>query len=124
MGIGVVTPAALMSIAGHVYPIWTAGRGGKGVATSAGATLAVFPAYFPVDLGVTVVGALRHRRAETATRLACAGWVLASVVAWRWQLPNAWGPTPSAGLVVFTTAGTAVILAAFARGRTIREVPG
>lgn len=108
--------AATASIAGHIWPVWTAGRGGKGVATSAGATLAVFPVYFPIDLAVTVIGAVYHRRAETATRLACAGWVAAAVAAWRWRIPNGWGPAPSAGLVAFAGAGTAMILAAFSRG--------
>ncbi|MDQ6840647.1 MAG: hypothetical protein M3137_20505 [Actinomycetota bacterium] len=87
------------------------------MATSAGATLAVFPLYFPVDLAVTVVGALRHRRAEPVTELACAGCVVASLAA-RWLgLPNAWGPAPSADLVVFSGAGSVLILAAFRRGR-------
>jgi glycerol-3-phosphate acyltransferase PlsY len=116
--------AASASIAGHVYPVWNGGRGGKGVATSAGATLAVFPVYFPVDLAVTVVGALRSRRAEQATRLACAGWVAASLVAWRLRLGNAWGPAPSVGLVGFALSGSALILAAFARGREPVAVPG
>jgi acyl phosphate:glycerol-3-phosphate acyltransferase len=115
--------AATASIAGHVYPVWTRGHGGKGVATSAGATLAVFPVYFPVDLAVTVIGALRHQRAEQATRLACAGWVAASVVAWRLRLSNGWGPAPSAALVLFAASGSAMILAAFVRGRSALEVP-
>lgn len=109
--------AATASIAGHVLPVWNGGRGGKGVATSAGATLAVFPAYFPVDLGVTVIGALRHRRAEQATALACAGWVAASLAAWALDLPNGWGPAPSPGLVGFSGAGAVLVLAAFRRGR-------
>nr|MDQ2728993.1 glycerol-3-phosphate acyltransferase [Actinomycetota bacterium] len=109
--------AAAASIAGHVHPVWNGGRGGKGVATSAGATLAVFPVFFPVDLAVTVAGALWDRRAEQATRVACAGWVAAAVAAWRLGLPNAWGPAPSGELVAFTGIGTALMLAAFRRGR-------
>ncbi|MHB1536176.1 MAG: glycerol-3-phosphate acyltransferase [Acidimicrobiales bacterium] len=109
--------AAAAAIAGHAYPVWSGGHGGKGIATSAGATLAVFPVYFPVDLGVSIASVVRHRRAETVTRVACAGWVAASAVVWRLGLSNAWGPEPGPGLVGFTVAGSAVILAAFARAR-------
>ncbi len=108
---------ATAAIAGHVCPVWSRGRGGKGVATSAGATLVVFPAYFPVDLALTIIGALRHRRAEAATRLACCGWVAASLAAWRLRLPNAWGPVPSKGLVGFAVLGSGMILASFSRAR-------
>lgn len=41
--------AATAAIAGHIVPVWSGGRGGKGVATSAGACLSVFPAYLPID---------------------------------------------------------------------------
>lgn len=110
--------AATTAIAGHVVPVWSGGRGGKGVATSAGATLAVFPVYFPVDLAVTVAGALRYRRAETATRLACAVWVATAVASWRLGWPNGWGPDPGPGLPLFATFGSALVLAAFVRGRS------
>ncbi|HWC36998.1 MAG TPA: glycerol-3-phosphate acyltransferase, partial [Acidimicrobiales bacterium] len=109
---------ATTAIAGHVVPVWRRGRGGKGVATSAGATLAVFPVYFPVDLAVTLVGALRHRRAEAATRLACAVWVGTAVASWRLRWPNGWGPDPGPGLPLFATVGSALVLAAFVRGRS------
>ena len=47
--------AATASIAGHIFPVWSGFRGGKGVATSAGACLAVFPAYFPINLAVALL---------------------------------------------------------------------
>jgi glycerol-3-phosphate acyltransferase PlsY len=109
---------ATTAIAGHVLPVWSGGRGGKGVATSAGATLAVFPVYFPVDLAVTLAGALRHRRAEAATQLACAVWVGTAVASWRFGWPNAWGPRPGPGLPLFASFGSALVLAAFVRGRS------
>ncbi|MGH8919389.1 MAG: glycerol-3-phosphate acyltransferase [Actinomycetes bacterium] len=109
--------AAAASIAGHVAPVWKRGRGGKGVATSAGASLAVFPVYFPVDLAVAVAGATRYRQAERVTRAACAGWVVAALAAWRFRLPNAWGPEPGPGLPLFAAASSGIVLAAFARGR-------
>lgn len=109
--------AATTSVAGHIKPVWSARPGGKGVATSAGACLAVFPAYFPIDTAVAMVGAARTRNAERATQLSCAVWVAASVVWWRRRLPNAWGPPPGAGLPLFATVSSAMILAKFRAAR-------
>jgi acyl phosphate:glycerol-3-phosphate acyltransferase len=84
--------AATASIAGHIVPVWSGGRGGKGVATSAGACLAVFPAYFPIDAAVAATAAVSKRNAETTMQVASAVWVAAAVLWWRRRLPNAWGP--------------------------------
>lgn len=111
---------AAAAIAGHIAPPWNGFRGGKGVATSAGACLAVFPVYFPVDAAVAAAGALGSRRAASAVRLSCATWVLAAVAAWRLKLSNAWGPAPGPGLVAFAAAGSAMILAKFAAAKTRR----
>ena len=54
--------AATASVAGHIAPFTTGFHDGNGVATSAGACLAVFPAYFPIDAGVAIVGAAASRR--------------------------------------------------------------
>ena len=56
--------AATASIAGHIAPVWSGGRGGKGVATSAGACIAVFPAYFPIDAAVAASAAVSRANAE------------------------------------------------------------
>lgn len=109
--------AATAAIAGHIAPVWSRFQGGKGVATSAGACLAVFPVYAPIDAAVAALGALRSKQAEDATRLACAVWVAAALVAWRRRLPNAWGPAPSVGLPLFAGASSAMILAKFAASR-------
>ncbi|WP_395159497.1 glycerol-3-phosphate acyltransferase [Ilumatobacter sp.] len=109
--------AATASIAGHIVPVWSRGKGGKGVATSAGACLAVFPAYFPIDAAVAATAAATKRNTETAIWLSSAVWVAAAVVWWRRRLPNAWGPPPTAGLPLFALAGTAMILTKF---RTVR----
>jgi acyl phosphate:glycerol-3-phosphate acyltransferase len=109
--------AATMSIAGHIFPVWSRFRGGKGVATSAGACLAVFPAYFPIDLAVAAIGAVAAKRAERATQISGAVWVGASMLWWRSDLPNAWGPNPSGGLFVFAAGSTALILGKFAHAR-------
>lgn len=111
---------ATAAIAGHIAPVWSGRTGGKGVATSAGACLAVFPAYFPIDAAVAVLGATRTRNAERATRWSCTAWVAASVVWWRRRWPTAWGPAPTAGLPAFATIGSAMILAKF---RATRQTP-
>lgn len=51
-----VSAAAVLAILGHVFPVWFAFRGGKGVATAVGAFLAIAPisvlALFVVFLGI------------------------------------------------------------------------
>lgn len=103
--------AATAAIAGHVAPPWSKFRGGKGIATSAGACLAVFPAYFPVDIGVAALSAMASRNATSAIRWSCVAWTAAAVVWWRRQLPNAWGPPPGPALPLFAAGSSAIILA-------------
>lgn len=109
--------AATASVAGHIAPPWSGFRGGKGVATSAGACLAVFPAYFPVDAAVAVTAAATSQRAERSIQLSCTAWVLATLVWWRWRLPNAWGPRPGPALTGFAALSSAMILAKFRASR-------
>ncbi len=109
--------AATASIFGHIVPVWSRGRGGKGVATSAGACLAVFPAYFPIDAAVAGAAAVTHRNAERTTWIASIAWIAAALLWWRRRLPNAWGPPPTAGLPLFAFSGAAMILARFRAAR-------
>ena len=109
--------AATGSIAGHIAPVWNGFRGGKGVATSAGACLAVFPAYFPIDAAVAAASAAASQQAERSIQVSCAVWTTAAVVWWRRGLPNAWGPTPGPGLPLFAAASSAMILAKFRAAR-------
>ncbi len=103
--------AATTAIAGHILPPWSRFRGGKGVATSAGACLAVFPAFAPVGAAVLGLTALGSRRAERAIQLACATWVGASLAWWAARLPNLWGPSSGPGLVGFSVGGAGLVLA-------------
>ncbi len=109
--------AATMSVAGHILPPWSRFRGGKGVATSAGACLAVFPWYFPADLAVAAIGAIAVRRAERATQISGFVWCTVSLVWWRAGFSNGWGPKPSWGLPACSVLSSAMILCKFAVAR-------
>jgi glycerol-3-phosphate acyltransferase PlsY len=104
---------ATAAIAGHIWPLWARFRGGKGVATSAGSVLAVFPAFFPIDAATAAAGALRLRNSERAIRISCTVWVVAAFVWWAAALPNLWGPDPTIALPLSQTAGAACILVKF-----------
>jgi glycerol-3-phosphate acyltransferase PlsY len=105
--------AATAGIAGHIFPVWSRFRGGKGVATSAGACLAVFPAFFPIDAAVAAAGALGTRNPERTIWANGIVWVGASVLWWAAGLGNLWGPEPTIGLVVFSVISTVMIVGKF-----------
>ena len=104
---------ATAAIVGHIWPVWTGFRGGKGVATSAGTVLAVFPIFFPLDAAVAAVGALTLRDARRTIQASCTAWIAASFVWWLADLPNLWGPPPSLALPVSQTIAAACILVKF-----------
>ncbi len=109
--------AATASIGGHIAPPWSSFKGGKGVATSAGACLAVFPIFFPIDAAVATVGAVRSRNPELTVRINAAVWIGSAVLWSAAKLPNAWGPKPGRGLVAFSAVSAAMILAKFRASR-------
>lgn len=106
--------AGAASMAGHIFPVTTGFKGGKGVATSAGASLVLFPAYFPLDAAVAALSAARTANADRAIVISSAVWTAAAVLWWRARLPNAWGPAPTAGLPAFAATGAALMLARLA----------
>lgn len=105
--------AADASIAGHIWPVWSHFRGGKGVATSAGACLAVFPVFFPFDLVVATLGAVGSRNPALVVRVNSAVGVLFAIAWWAFDLPNVWGPDPTFALVVFAAICSGMILLKF-----------
>jgi glycerol-3-phosphate acyltransferase PlsY len=108
---------ATAGIAGHIFPVWSRFRGGKGVATSGGAVLVVFPLYFPIEVAVAGVGALSTRNAERAAFVTGPLWLVAALVWWLADLPNLWGPEPTVGLAIFSAVSVALIVGKFIASR-------
>ena len=107
--------AATAAVVGHVLPVWSGWRGGKGVATSYGAVLGVFPAYAVPDLLVAGAAARVTRNARRANDLSCLVWTAAAALWWRRRLPNLWGPPATVGLPLSAAATSALIAWAFRR---------
>jgi glycerol-3-phosphate acyltransferase PlsY len=104
--------AAVASVAGHCYPVWSRGRGGKGVATSFGQCLVTFPVYAVLDVAVAAALTRLHvgrHPALVAGGGASAAWILAGVVWWRRALPNLWGPRPTAALPIANAVTTGLL---------------
>jgi glycerol-3-phosphate acyltransferase PlsY len=110
--------AGVAAVLGHCYPLWNGFRGGKGVATSFGQCLYTLPVYAPVDyvLASTVARLPGLRRpALVSVGVSSSAWLLASVLWWKRELPNLWGPRPAAALPL-ANAATMLVIAS-------REVP-
>lgn len=101
--------AATAAVLGHVFPVWTGFRGGKGIATSYGAVLGVFPAYALPDVVVAAAAARATRDPRHAAEVSAALWTAAALVWWRRGLPNLWGPSPTWTLPVSAAVTSGLI---------------
>lgn len=106
--------AGTTAVVGHCAPPWNGFRGGKGVATSAGTSLVLFPVYAPVDVALAAaVFALSRGRAEWSTYVASAVFTAAATYWWLRKKGNAWGPETAIGLPLYAAATSAAIIYKF-----------
>lgn len=104
--------AAVAAIVGHVYPVWSGLRGGKGVATGFGAFAVLEPMAAWPAFGAFVIGA-------TATRYASIGSVMAAVT-----LPIAAYAAGGSLPVVVAAIATAALVIFRHRSNVARLVAG
>lgn len=82
--------AALMSVAGHIFPIWLRFKGGKGVATSAGALIGLMPLAVPLVFFVWIIVFEITRYVSLASIIgAIALPIIAGLLA-RWKFIDTW----------------------------------
>jgi glycerol-3-phosphate acyltransferase PlsY len=108
--------AGVSAVIGHCFPLWSGFRGGKGVATCVGQSLATFPAYTPIGMSVAGAAALgqRRSRAHTTAVVMASAWTAAALLWWWRRWPNLWGPAPSVLLPLATATSSAIGLSRFA----------
>jgi glycerol-3-phosphate acyltransferase PlsY len=84
--------AAIMSVVGHSFPIWLGFKGGKGVATSAGALTGLMPFAVPVVLLVWVVVFELTRYVSLASIIAAIALPIVVTSFAIWKFVDTWAP--------------------------------
>jgi glycerol-3-phosphate acyltransferase PlsY len=107
--------AGWCAIAGHLWPAFARLRGGKGVATAAGAMLAIEPRFISVAVPVFLVTAFATRRVSAASMVAACS---VPIVFGAWWLWGSGDVTPAA--LSFAALSAVVILVA--HRRNIRDL--
>lgn len=80
-----VAVAGLLSVVGHIYPIWRKGRGGKGISTFAGVTFWLTPDLF---LAMIVLSFAFYPWLKSATLSMIAGFSAFFAVAFAFQVQS------------------------------------
>ena len=96
--------AAMMSVAGHTFPVWLRLKGGKGVATSAGALIGLMPLAVPVVFLVWVVVFEITRYVSLASIMAAISLPIIVSFFAHWKLVDTWA------LIYFSVMITLLVL--------------
>lgn len=100
----VAAVAAVIAVVGHMHPVWLSFKGGKGVATGAGAFLPIIPV-------AAIAGLLTFAAVAAVTRYASIGSIAGAsalpIVALLTHAPAAscWAAAAAAGLIVWKHRG-------------------
>lgn len=78
--------AAILCIVGHTFPVWLRFKGGKGVATSAGAVFGLMPLAAVTIFLIWVIVFETTRYVSVASMVAAVSLPAVVVVLWRWQI--------------------------------------
>ena len=111
--------AGAAAIAGHLWPVWMRGRGGRGAATALGVTGAIMP--LPVLL--TALPAIAILLATRSTTLALAFLYLAAVSAGKTLFGASWGSIAYC-VGIFLAVGAAHWWAVLFRDRPAKQSDG
>ena len=82
--------AAIMSVGGHSFPVWLRFKGGKGVATSAGALIGLMPLAVPLIFLVWIVVFETTRYVSLASIIAAIALPIVVSVLARWKFVDTW----------------------------------
>lgn len=100
--LGILT--AIMSVMGHMFPVWLRFKGGKGVATSAGALFGLMPWVVPCIFLVWYIVFLITRYVSLASIIGSISLPIFAALFARWKIIDTWA------LVYFSILITALVL--------------
>lgn len=121
------TVAATSAVIGHCYPVWSGGKGGKGVAASIGQVIGTFPTYLPLDIAVAVGTAAApslKERAFVANSVASTVWVASSYVCWKKGWPTGWDTKAHGSLPIGAAISSICIASRFLANPIERDLEG
>jgi glycerol-3-phosphate acyltransferase PlsY len=95
---------AMMAVVGHTFPIWLRFKGGKGVATSAGALIGLMPLAVPLIFLVWVVVFETTRYVSLASIIAAISLPIIAGLLARWKFVDTWA------LIYFSLLITGLVL--------------